>query len=152
MPRPQKKCPQLSTERTHSSVEIWATGISERKPHWPRRTQGKLRIWVEPVPGQCCLKMHSRSKVETLTKPQRPRWGGRQHSPWLGPHIWAHEESWVQQQGRDRCGEMPRKRSSQLPHQQPHVIGHQFTGQGLLQNQDLLVSSTSLELIQMNSF
>ena len=39
----------------------------------------------------------------TLTKPQRPRWGGRQHSLWLSPHIWAREESWGQQQGRDCC-------------------------------------------------
>ena len=37
----------------------------------------------------------------TLTKPQRPRWGGRQHSLWLSPHIWAREESWGQQQRRD---------------------------------------------------
>ena len=73
----------------------------------------------------------------TLTKPQRPRLGGRQHSPWLGPHIWAREESWGQQQGRDRCGEMLQSRASQLPHQQPHLIGLQFTGQGLVQSQDL---------------
>ena len=73
----------------------------------------------------------------TLTKPQRPRLGGRQHSPWLGPHIWACEESWGQQQGRDRCGEMLQSRASQLPHQQPHLIGLQFTGQGLVQSQDL---------------
>ena len=51
----------------------------------------------------------------TLTKPQRPRWGGRQHSPWLSPHMWACEESWGQQQGRDRCGETPRSKASQLP-------------------------------------
>uniref|UniRef100_A0A4W2HUC3 Uncharacterized protein n=1 Tax=Bos indicus x Bos taurus TaxID=30522 RepID=A0A4W2HUC3_BOBOX len=46
-----KKCPQLSTDRTQSSAERWVTGISERKTHRPRRTQGKPRIWVEPVPG-----------------------------------------------------------------------------------------------------
>ena len=48
-------------------------------------------------------------------KPQRPRWGGRQHSPWLSPHIWAREESWGQQQGRDGCREMPQSRASQSP-------------------------------------
>lgn len=57
--------------------------------------------------------------------------------PWLGPHIWAREESWGQQQGRDRCGEMPQSRASQLPNQQPHIMGLQLPGQGVVQNQDL---------------
>ena len=51
----------------------------------------------------------------TLTKPQRPRWGGRQHPLWIGLHIWAHEENRCQHQGWGRCGEMPRSRASQLP-------------------------------------
>ena len=51
----------------------------------------------------------------TLTKPQRPRWGRRQHPLWISLHIWTLEENWCQQQGWDRCGEMPWSRASQMP-------------------------------------
>ena len=55
------------------------------------------------------------------------------------PHIWAREESWGQQQGRRDAEELHGAGpyiNSCCPHQQ-HVIGLQFTGQGLVQNQDL---------------
>ena len=96
-------------------MERWATGISERKPHRPRRTCGNPRIWVEPVPGQCCPQTYSRDKMEPSSSLRDPGGVRRQQSTWLSPHIWAREESWGQQQGRDRCRAMPWSRASQLP-------------------------------------
>ena len=73
----------------------------------------------------------------TLTKPQRPRWGGRQHSLWLSPtsgHVRRAGVSSSEGMGEEKHhGAGPHSCS----HQQPHIIGLQFTGQGLVQNQDL---------------
>ena len=79
----QKKCPKLSTQRTHSSVERWATGISET-------TSAKEDTREPKNLGRACSRsvLPSNTQQEqcgTLTKPQRPRWGGRQHSLWLSP-------------------------------------------------------------------
>ena len=133
----QKKCPKLSTQRTHSSVERWATGISERKPHQPRRTRGNPRIWAEPVPGQCCPQTHSRSNVEPSPSLRDP--GGVGGSTPCGSvptsgHVRRAGVSSSEGMGEEKHhGAGPHSCS----HQQPHIIGLQFTGQGLVQNQDL---------------
>ena len=131
-----KECPQLGTKRTHSSVERWATGISERKPYRPRRTRGKPRIWVEPVPGQCCPQIHSRSNVEPTPSLRDPGGVGGSTpcgSVYTSGHVWRAGAS-------SRNGTGVEKRHGAGPHscpyQQPHIIGVQFTGQGLVHNQD----------------
>ena len=64
VPGPRKELPQLGTKRTRSSAERWAKGASERKPALPRRTLGKLRLWVEPVPHRWRPKTCGRSNLE----------------------------------------------------------------------------------------
>ena len=132
----QKKCPKLSTQRTHSSVERWATGISERKPHQPRRTRGNPRIWVEPVPGQCCPQTHSRSNVEPSPSLRDP--GGVGGSTPHGPVLTCGHVRRAGASSREGTGVEKRHRAGphSCPHQQPHFIGVQFTRQGLVQNQD----------------
>lgn len=64
VPGPRKELPRLGTKRTRSSVERWAKGVAERKPALPRRTLGKLRLWVEPVPHRWYPQTCGRSKLE----------------------------------------------------------------------------------------
>ena len=61
-PRP-KRSAQNSAHRGHTAQ--WRDGQQAfQRPHQPRRTRGNPRIWVEPVPDQCCPQTHSRSNVE----------------------------------------------------------------------------------------
>ena len=125
-----------SAHRGHTAQ--WRDGQQAfQRLHRPRRTCGNPRIWVEPVPGQCCPQTHSRSNVEPSPSLRDPGGVGGSTSCGL-----VHTPRHVRRAGvSSREGMGAEKHHGAGPHscshQQPHIIGLQFTGQGLVQNQDL---------------
>ena len=91
----------------------------------------------QALPGQCCLQTHNRSKVEPSPSLRDP--GGVGGSTPCGSvptsgHVRRAGASSREGMGAEKHhGAGPHSCS----HQQPHIIGLQFTGQGLVQNQDL---------------
>ena len=95
-------------------MERWATGISERKPHRKGGHEGNRESGLSPSQVSAAYKCTAGEKWNPH-QASETQVGWEAALLWLGLHILACVESWVQQQGRDGCGKMPRSRSSQLP-------------------------------------
>ena len=95
----QKKCPKLSTQRTHSSVERWATGISETTSA-KEDTRGTQESGSSLFQISAALK-HTAGAMWNPHQASETQVGWEAALPVAQSHIWAREESWGQQQRRD---------------------------------------------------
>ena len=90
----------------------------------------------ESVSGQHCLQTHNRSKVEPSPSLRDPGGVGGSTpcgSVYTSGHVRRTGASSRDGTGVEKCH---RAGPHSCPHQQPHIIGVQFTGQGLVHNQD----------------
>ena len=90
----------------------------------------------QALPGQCCLQTHNRSKVEPSPSLRDP--GGEGGSTPCGSVYTSGQVRRTGASSRDGTGVEKYHGAGphSCPHQQPHIIGVQFTGQGLVHNQD----------------
>lgn len=131
-----KRSAHNSAQKGHTAKWIYGQQAFQRGNHIGQRGHEGNQESVSSPPRSVLSANTQQEQSRTLTKPQRPRWGGRQHpcgSVYTSGHVRRTGASSKDGTGVEKChGAGPHS----CPHQQPHIIGVQFTGQGLVHNQD----------------